>query len=127
MLSNTTASIVEHMNDRFCTILRDPVLKASCIFEHVRWPSFCSDKLGLESYGTEEIDVLLDHYKTLFGYLGGDAVKARREWRRLKLFIGRAETLVGLSYLDLYQRLFDQKGNKFLFMADGTVTETLDD
>ena len=32
-----------------------------------------------------------------------------------------------LSYLELYQRLFNQKGNKFVYTPDGTVTDKLDD
>ena len=133
MLSNTTTAIVEHMlNERFYTILKDPVLKASCIFEHMRWPSFASDKAKLESYGEAEIDLLLEHYKTLYGYFSGDADKARREWRRLKLFVARADTLVSLPYSELYHRLFDQKGNKFLYKADDegkltVLTDKLDD
>ena len=60
MLSNTTASIVDHMNDRFHSILKDPVLKAACIFEHVRWPSFGTNRLKLESYGEAEVNTLLE-------------------------------------------------------------------
>jgi hypothetical protein len=127
MLSNTTSSIVDHMNERFHTILKDPVLKASCIFEHIRWPSISSDKLALETHGEDEILLLLDHYKTLYGYLGGDPDKALQEWRRLKLFVSRNESLASLSYTELYHRLFNQKGNKFVYQADGTVTNTLDD
>ena len=49
-----------------------------------------------------EIDLLLSHYSTLFSdYLGGDAAKARQEWRRLKLFVGRSEALTALSYTEL--------------------------
>jgi hypothetical protein len=127
MLSNVTASIVDHMNERFYSILKDEVLKASCVFEHVRWPIFASDRLGLEAYGEDKIELLLDHYKVLFNYLGGDASRARREWRKLKLLVGRSDTLTSLSYLELYQRLFDQKGNKFVYMGDGTVSDQLDD
>ena len=127
MLSNVTASILEHMNKRFYTILKDPVLKASCIFEHVRWPSFDTHKAGLELYGNAEVDLLLEHYKTLCSYLGGDADKARREWRRLKVFVGRSETLTSLSYVELYHRLFDQKGSKYLYEADGNLTDKLND
>ena len=126
MLSNTTASIVDHMNERFHSILKDPVLRAACIFEHVRWPSFSSNKLALESHGEAELNLLLDHYKTLYGYLGGDPAKARREWRRLKIFVGREDALVSLSYIELYQRLFDQKGDKYLF-KDGVATDKLDE
>ena len=43
-----------------------------------------------------------------FGYLDGNAEKAKREWRRLKLFVMRDEVLSRLIYPDLYQRLFDQ-------------------
>ena len=121
MLENTIVSIVEHMNERFHTILKDPVLKASCIFEHLRWPSFSNDRPALEAYGDEEINLLLDHYKTLLGYLGCKSAKARREWRRLKVFIGRSDSLVALSYQELYQRLFNQKGNTFVYEADGTT------
>jgi len=127
MLKNVSASIIQHMNERFYTILKDPVLKASCIFEHVRWPSCEKDKLALESYGNEAIDLLIDHYKTLLGYLGCDLAKAHREWRRLKLFVGRSPSLVSLSYLELYQRLFDQKGNKFVYDRDGKLTAVLDE
>ena len=126
-LVNTTDSIADHMNERFHTILKDPVLKASCIFEHVRWPSYNTSKLVLESYGEAELAVLVDHYKTLYAYLGGDSSKVQREWRRLKLFVGREGPLVSLTYIELYQRLFDKKGNKFIYQADGTHTDKLDD
>jgi hypothetical protein len=127
MLSNTTSSIADHMNERFHTILKDPVLKASCIFEHMRWPSISTNKLALEKHGEDEVRLLLDHYKTLFDYLGGDPAKALQEWRRLKLFVARNESLFSLSYTELYQRLFNQKSNKFVYAGDGTVTDTLDD
>lgn len=127
MLANTTASIVDHMNERFHSLLSNPVLKAACIFEHVRWPSYASNKHELESYGVEQINTMLDHYKTLYGYLGGDETKAQSEWRKLKLFVGRSNTLFNLSYTELYHRLFDQKGNKFLFNGTGTATDRLDE
>ena len=127
MLSNTTSSIVDHMNERFHTILKDPVLKASCVFEHLRWPSISADKLALESYGEKEISLLLEHYKILYSYLGGDASMALQEWRRLKMFVSRTAALCSLSYSELYQRMFNQKGNKFIYKADGSVTDMLDD
>ena len=40
----------------------------------------------------------LSHYSALFGYLDGNAEKAKREWRRLKLFVIRDEVLSRLSY-----------------------------
>ena len=82
---NVIKSICAHLNERFYSILKDPVLKAACMFEHVRWPSFSGARLSLEQYGEQEIYTLLDHFKTLFVYLGGDATKVQREWRRLKL------------------------------------------
>ena len=62
-----------------------------------------------------------------FGYLGGDPAKARCEWRRLKCFVGREATLISLSYLELYERLFNQKGNKFMYGEYGTCSDKLDD
>lgn len=38
-LANTTSSLTNYLNDRFVTILKDPILRAACIFEHARWPS----------------------------------------------------------------------------------------
>ena len=93
----------------------------------MRWPSFDTDRLALESHGEEQVELLLSHYKTRFGYLGGDPAKARCEWRRLKCFVGREATLISLSYLELYERLFNQKGNKFMYGTDGTCSDKLDD
>ena len=42
------------------------------------------------------------------------------------VFIGRNNALVALPYLELYHRLFDQKGNKFVTEDNGTVTDKLD-
>ena len=40
----------------------------------------------------------------------------------------RRPSLGSLSYLELYQRLYDQKGNKILYETDGTLTSSkLDD
>ena len=61
MVANVTSSIIEHMNERFYTILSDPVFKAACIFEHVRWPSFGTDRLGLELHGEQQVELLLGH------------------------------------------------------------------
>jgi hypothetical protein len=38
-------------------------------------------------HGEQQVELLLGHYKTLYGYLGGDPAKARCEWRRLKLIL----------------------------------------
>jgi hypothetical protein len=35
--------------------------------------------------------------------------------------------LVFLTNIELYKRLFDQKGNKFVYLADGTCMDKLDD
>jgi hypothetical protein len=110
MVSNVTSNITEYLNRGFGTLLKDETLKAACIFEHVRWPSAASPQL--DSYGDDQIKRLLTHYSTLYSYLGGDAEKALREWRRLKRYVMRTEALVSLSYRELYQRLCDQKSNK---------------
>ena len=112
MLANVPQSITEHLNDRFCTILDNPVLKAACCFEHARWPSFASSRPQLEQHGEADVVSLLEHYATLYASLGGDASKAQREWRRLKLMVSRDANLFCLSYLELYERLFDHYSKK---------------
>ena len=110
MLSNTTQSLAAHMNERFTGIINNPVLKAACTFEHIRWPSATEE---LEAHGNEDIETLLKHFKVLFDYLGGDASKVQREWRRLKLYVSKPENNhMGLSYQELYERLFDHKSDK---------------
>ena len=99
-----------HMNERFTGIINNPVLKAACTFEHTRWPSATEE---LEAHGNEDIETLLKHFKVLFDYLGGDASKVQREWRRLKLYVSKPENNhIGLSYRELYERLFDHKSDK---------------
>jgi hypothetical protein len=112
MVSNVTSSLEKYLSDRFASILKDPVLKAACIFEHARWPSLATSRATLESYGEKEIDLLLAHYKTLFSYLGGDADKVQREWRRLKLKVSGDATLASLPYAELYERLYDHYSRK---------------
>ena len=112
MLTNVTSSIASHLTNRFAAILKDPVLKAACIFEHGRWPSVATAEDALKSYGEVEINLLLSHFKTLYEYLGGDPAKVSREWRRLKLFVSRDPNLSAMSYKELYERLFDQYSTK---------------
>ena len=110
-ISNVTGILSSYLNERFVTILKDPVLKAACIFEHARWPGASSPQL--DSYGADAIKLLLKHYENFYLYLSGDATKALREWRRLKKFaVSTTETLVSLSYSELYERLFDQYSHK---------------
>ena len=86
------------------------MLKDSCIFEHQRWPSIDSEDLA--TYGDEAIKRLLDHFKTILGYLGCECDKVMREWLRLKRKVMRDPTLKSLKYADLYERLFDQSSEK---------------
>ena len=84
-LQNSTSSIASYLRERFVTILKEPVLKAACIFEHARWPGASSPQLN--GHGDDEIKLLLKHYEKLYSYLGGDPSKALREWSRLKRFV----------------------------------------
>ena len=43
------------------------------------------------------------------------------------MLVARSENLNSLSYTELYHRLFNQMGNKFVYATDGTVMDTLDD
>ena len=55
----------------------------------------------IEAFGDEAIKVLLEHYSTLYSYLGGDPQKVRREWLRLKRYVTRTDTLMALTYREL--------------------------
>ena len=69
MRQSVTAGVVAQLTERFEKLLSDPIIKAAITFEHARWPSFESDKDGLDVYGNEHIDTLLSHLGTLLGYL----------------------------------------------------------
>jgi hypothetical protein len=73
---------------------------------------YSSVGFSLNGYGTKEIDLLLDHYKVLFGYLGGDADKVQREWKRLKIKVMRDPALRSRKYLELYEDRFDHDSEK---------------
>ena len=49
----------------------------------------------------------MKHYSVVLGYLGCDMSKVVGDWRRLKVFIARDENLRTLSYVDLWERMFD--------------------
>ena len=125
MLSNVTASVTSCLNHRSCSILTDDVLKATCNFKHRRWPSVTNQKSLLEAHGDSRVELLREHYQTLFSYMGGDANKVQREWRRLKLFVSRDLVLFNLHYGELYKRLFDQNADKFLYDEQRKVTNKL--
>eukprot|EP00966_Prymnesium_polylepis_P282182 6520396-Prymnesium_polylepis.1 len=55
MLSNVCDGVRDNLNQRFVTLLSNPILKAACVFEHVRWPSYETQKARLETYGDEDI------------------------------------------------------------------------
>ena len=48
----------------------------------------------------------------LFGYLGGDADKVQREWKRLKIKVMRDPALRSRKYLELYEDRFDHDSEK---------------
>ena len=103
MITEVSEGVQEHLNERFASMLKDPVLKAACIFEHSRWPSE-SARARLENYGEAEIETLLTNYGTLFDYLGGNRSAVLREWTRLKLEVMKDSNLRTLKYHELYER-----------------------
>mmetsp|Transcript_9875 Transcript_9875/g.20901 ORF Transcript_9875/g.20901 Transcript_9875/m.20901 type:complete len:235 (-) Transcript_9875:103-807(-) len=104
-MSTVCDNVYEQLNERFGTLIENPIVLAACVFEHSRWPSFVTAQSQLEEYGDEHIRTLLTHFTTLFDY-------TRREWKRLKFSVMRDESLRSLKYSELYQRLFDQFSEK---------------
>ena len=39
-LTSVCDGVIEQMNERFVGLLKNPILKAACVFEHARWPSY---------------------------------------------------------------------------------------
>lgn len=97
-------SIINCTEERFKGMLSDPVLKAFTIFEHAKWPSIMSSRAELESFGDDSFEFLLKHFSTLYGYLGGDADTAKRQWARMKIFISNDGNLSSLKYEELWLR-----------------------
>jgi len=106
------SGIVDHLNARFTSWLGDPILKAACVFEHSRWPSFETAKERLDAHGDGDIAKLLTHFSVLLRRLGCDCDSVEREWTRLKRLVMRDENLRALKYHELYERLFDQFSDK---------------
>ena len=51
MLQSVCGRVRDHLSERFVSLLKNPMLKAACIFEHVRWPSYHTAKERLQSHG----------------------------------------------------------------------------
>jgi len=111
-LADVCRAVADEMNKRFCTLLNNPVLKASIVFEHARWPSFSSSRSALDSFGISQVTMLLKHYDNVLGLMGCESTKVLLEWRRLKLHIARDPNLNSMQYAAMWERLFDQYSNK---------------
>jgi len=112
MLRSVCGRVRDHLSERFVSLLKNPILKAACIFEHVRWPSYETAKERLQSHGDDEIQTLLSHFGTVFDYAGGSRDSVLREWTRLKMEVMKDDNLRMLKYQELYERLFDQFSDK---------------
>ena len=113
MLSSVCDRVRDHLTERFVSLLKNPILTAACIFEHVRWPSYNTAKERLQSHGEGEIQTLLIHFGTIFDYAGGSRDAVLREWTRLKVEVMKDDNLRMLKYQELYERLFDQFSEKY--------------
>ena len=47
----------------------------------------CRSAAPVEDYGDLDIEMLLNHFGTLYNYLGGDEAAVMREWVRLKRLV----------------------------------------
>ena len=97
-----------YINERFCKLLSDPVLGASVVFEHARWPDFSTSRAALEAFGDDKVMRLLSHFDSLLELLGCEKSKVLGEWGKIKLEIARDDNLRSMPYATLWQRMFDQ-------------------
>ena len=66
MLQSVCGRVRDHLSERFVSLLKNPMLKAACIFEHVRWPSYHTAKERRQSHGDSEVQALLSHFGAVF-------------------------------------------------------------
>ena len=111
-LADVCTDVNQYINERFCKLFSDPVLCASVVFEHARWPDFSTARPALEVFGDDKVTLLLNHFSSLLEILGCQKDKVLTEWGRLKLEIARNDNLRSMPYQTLWQRMFDQFSTK---------------
>ena len=111
-LAECCKNVTNCLNQRFCSLLSNPVLKAAVVFEHARWPDFATARTTLEDFGSDKVTVLVENYSTLLHHLGCNTNCVLDEWHRLKIKISREENLHSLPYTTLWERMFDQFSEK---------------
>jgi hypothetical protein len=85
---------------------RSTLLEASRAFEHSRWPSV-EQRTLVDTFGNDDIDLLLTHYKTLLEHLDVDVKEAKKQWISLKRDVASDPVKSGMSQSALFNRLYD--------------------
>jgi hypothetical protein len=75
-------ALIAHFHAQFDPLLDHPVIKASLVFEHKRWPT--KDKKAIETFGNDEIRRLADHFSCLRCMQDFDLPEALHQWEKLK-------------------------------------------
>ena len=105
---NITDGLTEHLTNRFKKVLSDPVLMATAVFDHRKWPG--TD--DLEDFGAPEIKLLFSKYKCF--YLESDTeADVLEQWEDVKGEITRAPGLRTLSFHDLWARMLTMWSDEY--------------
>ena len=100
-------SLDKFLVERFQQTLEDPVLDATVVFAHSRWPL---DKQEVKKYGVEQVKVLYKNYGNFFTeeetVEGVDTVL--EQFDLMKEFITTSPGLMSLSFHALWARMLTQ-------------------
>ena len=93
-------SLTEHLTSRFKKVLSNPVLMATVVFDHKKWPGVDQ----IEGFGTAEIKLLFGKYQGFYteSTTEDDVLS---QWEEMKTEIYKAPGLVALSFHDLWARM----------------------
>ena len=110
----TITHLVDHLKDRFSSVLDHPMIHAFSVFDFRHWPS---DTAALSTFGITLITELFYNYKSWFE----DATKEEvlEQWSDLKTTVNSSVGLKALPFKEMWARMitsFSDVENGFFFV-----------
>ena len=107
-LTNERTDIIDSLDkfliERFQKTLEDPILDATAVFAHSRWPL---DKEKVKKFGEEQVKVLYKNYGNFFTEEETEDT-VLEQFELMKEFITTNPGLMGLSFHALWARMLTQ-------------------
>lgn len=97
-------TVIDCIHSRLSNIDNDSLYLSCHVFDPKNWPNY-QDRQALLLYGSDDIQVLFNHFQIPLTDAGFDLNSARGEWKDLKLYVSRNDHFRGKNPLNIWQRV----------------------